>query len=147
MPEWGGASGETDAEPVLYLLSEIGETVDHSGTDVRGLRVEDEKGEDVGTVSDLVVDDLEKKVHFLVVDQGGFLGLGARHTYVPIEAIASVTQDAVRLSHPRGHVLAAPAYAPDLVDDRTYRRSIYHHYGYSPTPGADYRYPAVPYVR
>ncbi len=147
MPDLAGASGENAAEPVLGLLSELGETVDHTETDVRGLRVEDEDGKEVGTVSDLVVDDLEKRVHFLVVERGGFLGLGARHTYVPVQAIASVTLDAVRISHPRGHVMAAPAYAPDLVDDRIYHASIYDHYGYSPFSDKDYRYPRVGYVR
>lgn len=134
-------------EPLRRLLSELGETVDHTENDVRGLAVEDENGEPIGRVSDLVVDEVEKEVRFLVVEHGGVVGLGASHTYVPVEAIARVTDDAVRLAHPRDHVLAAPAYAPDLVDDRTYHRSIYRHYGYSPFHGPDYRYPAVPYVR
>jgi sporulation protein YlmC with PRC-barrel domain len=150
MPEESGMpqeSGIVADEPVLRLLSELGETVDQTENDVRGHVVEDEDGEHIGRVSDLVVDDVQKKVHFLVVERGGLLGIGASHTYVPVEAIASVTDDAVRLAHSRDHVMAAPAYAPDLVDDRTYHQSIYHHYGYSPFRGPDYRYAAVPYVR
>lgn len=134
-------------EPVLRLLSELGETVDHAENDVRGLAVEDDNGEPIGRVHDLVVDDKQKEVHFLVVESGGLLGLGATHSYIPVEAIARVTADKVHLAHPRDHVLGAPAYAPDLVDDRTYHRSIYHHYGYSPFRGPDFQYPAVTYVR
>lgn len=146
MPDQPEVKGQT-AEPVLRLLSELGATVDHTETDVRGLRVEDENGEAVGTVTDLVVDDVEKSGHFLVAERGGFIGLGTRHTDIPVQAVARDTENAVRLPHPRSHIMSAPAYAPDLVDDRTYRQSIYHHYGYPPFADTDYGCPVVPYVR
>lgn len=111
MPDQPEVKGQT-AEPVLRLLSELGATVDHTETDVRGLRVEDENGEAVGTVTDLVVDDVEKSGHFLVAVRGGFLGLGTRHTYSPVQAVARDTENAVRLAHPRSHIMSAPAYAP-----------------------------------
>ncbi len=138
---------EGEAPPTLRLLSEVGETVDHRENDVRGLRVVDESGEPVGRVADLVVDDVEKTVHFLLVEHGGLGGLGAKHTYVPIEAVSRVDDGEVHISLRREVVLDAPAYAPDLVDDRQYHQSIYYHFGYSPFLGKDFRYAQVPYVR
>ncbi|MDQ2755697.1 MAG: PRC-barrel domain-containing protein [Actinomycetota bacterium] len=149
MPDAPAAAGtpQEETQPTLRLLSEVGETVDHLENDVRGLRVVDEDGEHVGRVSDLVVDDVEKAVHFLLVEHGGLGGIGATHTYVPIEAVSRVDDDEVHVSLRREVVLAAPAYAPDLVDDRIYHQSIYHHYGYSPFLGKDFRYAQAPYIR
>ena len=46
---------------------------------------------------DLVVDEVLGTVHFLLVEHGGLLGVGADHTLVPVKAIARVTEHEVRL--------------------------------------------------
>jgi sporulation protein YlmC with PRC-barrel domain len=128
------SSGET-----LRKLSESTETIDGSANDVRGRGVKDKNGEAIGKVQDLLIDDEEKKVRFLIVDHGGFLGFGQTRSFIPVESITRVTDKDVYIDHSREHVAAAPTYDPDLVEDHRYHSSVYSHYGYTPF---SYMYPA-----
>jgi sporulation protein YlmC with PRC-barrel domain len=126
----------------LYTLGDRGQTVDGSGNDVRGRAVKDKDGAGIGKVTDLLVDDQEQKVRFLLVEHGGFLGLGEKKTLIPVDAVTKVTQDEVMIDQSSERVAAAPGYRPDLVDDRRYHASVYDHYGYPPYwGGGDYVYP------
>jgi len=60
----------------LYTLGDRGQTVDGAANDVRGRQVKDNNGDGVGKLADLLVDDQEDKVRFLLVEHGGFLGFG-----------------------------------------------------------------------
>lgn len=127
----------------LYILGDHGETVDGSANDIRGREVKGKDGEGIGKVADLLVDDREKKVRFLLVEHGGFLGFGETKTLIPVDAVTKITQDDVVVDQSRDRVATAPGYAPDLVDDRPYHSSIYNHYGYAPYWGSGYIYPAL----
>ncbi len=90
----------------LYPLGDRGETVDGAADDVRGREVKDEDGDGIGTVADLLVDDREKRVRFLLVEHGGFLGFGQKRTLIPVDAIA---EDEVVIDQSRERVAAGPA--------------------------------------
>lgn len=115
----------------LYVLGDRGQTVDGSANDVRGRQVKDNNGDGIGKVADLLVDDQEHKVRFLLVEHGGFLGFGETRSLIPVDAVAKVTEHEVFVDQSRERVAAAPGYAPDLVDDRAHQASIYNHYGYT----------------
>jgi sporulation protein YlmC with PRC-barrel domain len=125
----------------LYTLGDFGETVAGSAEDVRGREVKDGTGNVIGSVADLLVDDREHKVRFLLVERGGFLGFGQTKTLIPVDAIAKITKDKVVLDQSRKRVAAAPLYDPALVDDRPYHSSIFGYYGYAPFWGVGYGYP------
>lgn len=125
----------------LYTLGDRGQTVDGLANDIRGREVKDEHGDGIGKVADLLVDDREEKVRFLLVEHGGFLGFGETKTLIPVDAITKITEHEVLLNQSRERVAAAPGYDPDLVDDRPYHSSIYNHYGYAPYWGGGYIYP------
>lgn len=131
----------TSSDPALYTLGDRGETVDGSANDVRGREVKDKDGNGIGAVADLLVDDQEHKVRFLLVEHGGFLGFGEKKTLIPVDAITKITEDEVLLDQSRERVAAAPGYDPKLVDDRPYNSSIYTYYGYAPYWGVGYGYP------
>ena len=122
----------------LYILGDRGQTVDKSADDVRGREVKDKDGNGIGKVADLLVDDREEKVRFLLVEHGGFLGFGQTKSLIPVDAITKITDDDVYVDQTREHIAAAPGYAPDLVDDRPYHASIYGYYGYTPFWGGGY---------
>ncbi len=122
----------------LYILGDHGQTVDGAANDVRGREVKDKDGDGIGKVADLLVDDREKKVRFLLVEHGGFLGFGETKTLIPVDAITKITADDVFINQSRDRVASAPGYAPDLVDDRPYHSSIYNYYGYMPYWGEGY---------
>jgi sporulation protein YlmC with PRC-barrel domain len=127
----------------LYTLGDRGQTIDRLANDVRGREVRDKDGNGIGKVADLLIDDREKKVRFLLVEHGGFLGFGETKTLIPVDAITKVTEEAVLLDQSRERVAAAPGYDPDLVDDRTYHSSLYGYYGYGPFWGGGYMYPSA----
>lgn len=69
---------------------------------MRGRQVVDRNGDEVGKVEGLIIDEQERRVRFLEVGSGGFLGLGE------------------------------PVYNPNVVPQRDYFEDVYQYYGYPP---------------
>ncbi len=128
-----GIRRQPTATTTLRMLSDTGETVAHADEDVRGRKVVDDAGEEIGSVDGLMVDGGEK-VRFLRVASGGFLGLDRTRVMIPVEAVTRVMPHAVSIDRGREHLRGAPLYDPDLVDDtdRGYWGSLYGYYGYAP---------------
>ncbi len=122
----------TQDNAMLSKLSDSGQTVANPADDIRGRKVKDKDGKDLGRVDDLLIDDQERKIRFLRVEHGGLLGVGETKSFIPIDAITRITEDEVHINHSRDHVAKAPRYDPDLVDSRTYYANIYGYYGYVP---------------
>jgi sporulation protein YlmC with PRC-barrel domain len=137
----------TPSLSALSRLSETGQTVATADEDVRGRKVIDRDGEDVGRVDDLLIDDAERKVRFLLVAYGGFLGIGESKSYIPVDAITRITDDEVHIDQARAYVAGAPKYDPDVVAEPDYYSGIYGYYGYPPFWGPGYLYPGFPYYR
>ncbi len=130
--------------PSLHKLSDSGLTVTTPAEDVRGRKVLDREGEEIGTVDDLMIDDEVRKVRFLRVASGGFLGLGETKFLIPVDAITRIELDEVHIDKAREHVIRGPAYDPDLSQQQEYWDGVYGYYGYTPYWGTGYMYPAYP---
>ncbi|RST15983.1 PRC-barrel domain containing protein [Streptomyces sp. WAC05374] len=137
----------THGVPILKKISDSDRTVASSEEDVRGRKVCGAAGDDLGTVEDLLIDEEEGKVRFLLVGHGGFLGIGEKSSFVPVDAVTRVTEDRVYVDRSREHVAGAPAYDPGLVDETSYYGQVYDHYGYGPFWGPGYVYPGFPLFR
>lgn len=135
---------ETPDTGKLVKLSSTDETVSMSDEDVRGRTVKDKDGEKIGSVHDLLIDPDLNKVRFLLVESGGFLGIGETKSFIPVDAVTRVTEDEVTIDQTRDAVAAAPGYDPALVTDPTFHESVYNHYGYTPFWAPGYSYPAYP---
>lgn len=131
-------------DAVLSKLSDSGQTVSNSEQDIRGLKVKDKDGNDLGKVDDLLIDDQERKVRFLLVEHGGFLGMGQTKSFIPVDAITKISDREVHINHSKEHVANAPGYDPKLVKDRAYLGGISGYYGYTPYWGMGYGYPVFP---
>ncbi len=131
----------------LYRLSDTYQTVSDPEADVRGRKVVDSNGEEIGTVDDLLIDDEENKVRMLRVGEGGFLGLGKQHFLVPVDAVASIDPERVHIDRDRGRLGDVPIYDPDLAADPEYYGQLYGWWGFPPYWGAGYSYPPYPYLR
>lgn len=127
----------------ISKLSDSGQTITPSAADIRGLTVKDKDGKELGKVHDLLIDDEARKVRFLLVEHGGFLGLGQTKSFIPVDDITKITADDVFINHTAEHVATAPPYDPDLAADRDYHSSVYGHYGYMPFWGMGYVYPGA----
>ncbi|MFJ7770879.1 PRC-barrel domain-containing protein [Streptomyces sp. NPDC097107] len=130
--------------PVLSKLSESGQTVEVPDEDVRGRKVTDTGGDDVGKIEDLLIDESERKVRFLLVAHGGFLGFGETKSFIPVDAVSRVTDDQVFIDQSRERIAGAPVYNPELADKADYYSSVYGYYGYAPFWGPGYIYPGFP---
>ena len=122
------------ASSTLRTIQDTGEIVANAEEDVRGRKVLDNAGNIVGTVDGLLIDDTENKVRFLCVECGGFLGLGTTHVLVPVEAVSSITRDAVAIDRGGEHLHGAPRYDPELIDsqDERYWSDVFAHYSLAP---------------
>lgn len=127
----------------LVALSDEPITLSDDATDVRNYAVLDSDGDEIGHVDDLFVDDTERRVRFLRVKSGGFLGLGGKTFLIPIDAITRIDADTVHVDRTREHVGRGPEYDPDVIvrGEPEYER-VYGHYGYMPFWMGGYAYPA-----
>jgi hypothetical protein len=127
------AANQPDAEkaPRLVRLRDTDRTVSRSDEDIRGRMAKDKDGHDLGRIEGLLVDEAGRKVRFMEVGSGGFLGLGESKSLIPVEAITHLEPDAVYVGHTREHVAGAPRYDPELVETRLdYFFNLYPYYGY-----------------
>ena len=125
----------------IHKLSDTGNTITPVADDIRGRTVKDKDGEAIGKVHDLLIDDEESKVRFLLVEHGGFLGFGQTESFIPVDAITKISEHEVAITHGREHVAAAPRYDPELIANPKYHSSICDHYGHTPYWEDGYTYP------
>ena len=118
----------------LVKLSRSDLIIDDPGDDVRGRHVVTVDGKKIGNVDDLLIDSNERKVRFLEVGSGGFLGIGEHKSLVPVEAVSRVDDRHVYIDHALEHVAGAPHYDPQVDIADRYVTSIYGYYGYTPPP-------------
>lgn len=129
----------------LIKLGSQGQTVADPSEDVRGRKVKDKDGADIGKVADLLIDTQDRKVRFLRVEHGGIFGLGATASFIPVDAISRITTNTVYLHQSGKHVAGAPKYDPDIRDENIYYGNLSGYYGYQPYWGMGYTYPGYPY--
>ena len=112
-------SQQTQDRTAQDLLVKLGDTnlvLSDSSKDIRERKVIDTDGNDIGHVSALFIDKEQRKIRFLQVGAGGFLGLGEREFLVPVEDISRITEDSVHIRHSRERVVQSPHYDPGLRD-------------------------------
>ncbi len=109
--------------------------------------VKDKDGADIGKVSELLIDETQRKVRFIEIAAGGFLDIGQDKTFIPIDAVISIIYDEVRIDQTRERLTHAPTYDPDLVRERDTYSEFLIRYGYEPFWGSDYRYLDYPNYR
>jgi len=134
-----------DTQASLVKLGDEDLTVADPAEDIRGRKVVDKSGDEIGDVDALMIDTQESKVRFLQVGAGGFLGIGEKHFLIPVDAITRIDDDTVHVDQSKDRLIDAPAYDPDIVQEPDYYTGIYDYYGYAPFWAPGYTYPAYPY--
>jgi sporulation protein YlmC with PRC-barrel domain len=135
----------TERPATLHRLEDSNLRLADPKADIRGRKVRDRDGEEIGKVHDLLIDEDERKVRFMEVASGGVLGIGDTKFLLPVEAVTSVAQDEVRINQARSHVFGSPRYDPNLIEQPDLHE-VYRYYGYgTPFWGRGYSYPRYPY--
>jgi sporulation protein YlmC with PRC-barrel domain len=137
----------TKKATTLHKLTDLNLKVADSAEDIRGHKVVDTSGEEIGKVDDLLVDGVDRKVRFLLVASGGFLGLGETTFLLPVDAITGIGDGVVRVDQTRERIAGAPRYSPDLIANEKHWNELYGYYGYSPFWSEGYNYPPYPRYR
>jgi sporulation protein YlmC with PRC-barrel domain len=98
----------TPSQIGFVKLSDSDFVLENPEQDIRGKDVYGVDGEHVGGVDDLYIDRQERKVRFLELVAGGFLGIGGKHLLVPVEAITEVGEARVTIEPGRTEKVAGP---------------------------------------
>ncbi|HTS32035.1 MAG TPA: PRC-barrel domain-containing protein [Bryobacteraceae bacterium] len=107
-----------------------------SASTLEGDKVENQAGEDVGKIDEIMIDIPSGKVAYAVLSFGGVLGMGGKLFAVPWSAL-TVDQDnkCFILDVDKQTLETAPGFDknhwPDMAD-RTWGSQIYRHYGAEP---------------
>jgi sporulation protein YlmC with PRC-barrel domain len=132
----------------LRRLSATELTVADPAEDIRDRQVVDRDSAALGEIHDLLIDDRDRRVRFLEVASGGFLGIGQTQFLLPVEAITRISAETVSVNQTRQHLAGAPTYDPDLIHAEGGEGSsygeVYRHYGYPPYWGPGSVYPPYP---
>ncbi len=126
----------TDQHQLVKLGDADDLRLEDRAQDIRGLDIYDGEGNQIGSVEDLYVDREERKVRFLDVGAGGFLGIGEKHFMIPVEAVTDVGEDGVTIEQDTEKVTGSPPFDTDVVPPTAdYQSEVYGYYGYTPTWG------------
>lgn len=105
-------------------------------SDINDTTIYNENNEEIGTISDLVIDSENGRVRFAIVSVGGFLGIGETNVIVPWNAFQRRPdrEDAdvhYTLDVTREQLEKAPRFDRDRLNDyysRAMSEPVYKHY-------------------
>jgi len=107
-----------------------------SASTIEGTPVQNQAGEDLGEINELMIDLEKGRIAYAVLSFGGFLGLGDKLFALPWEALAiSAGGDFFILNVPRERLEQAEGFDkdhwPDMADT-SWGERLHTYYGYKP---------------
>lgn len=108
----------------LVKLDDFEGELDEQWQDIRGRKVLDKSGEEVGTVEDLYVYKDASAVHLLKVSDS------ERSFLLPVDAVTNVTDEGVEIEQAGDVIQTSPEFDSEEVPDTETSRAAYEHYGY-----------------
>ena len=108
----------------LVKLDDFEGELDEHWQDIRGRKVIDKNGDEVGTVEELYIWEGPSTVHLVTVsgEERSFL--------IPVHTVTNVDEEAVALEVGRLKVMDSPEFDLDDVPDSETRRAAFDYYGY-----------------
>lgn len=103
---------------------------------LKGDKVVDEKGEQLGTLEELMFDMDRGTIAYAVVSVGGFLGMGDKLFAIPWSALRVDTEEKRLILNVKKEMLeSAPGFDKDNwpnFADQAWGKTVYSHYGSKP---------------
>ena len=121
---------EIDNGGTLVPLGDQAESPGGGQQDLRGRRVFDRSGEEIGNVRNLLLDGSNGQIRFLIVAADHTVGTTLREFAIPVDAIARLEPDRLFLEHLRERVLSGPLYDPAQPPPPDYWDGLTAYYGY-----------------
>ncbi|GAA0584559.1 hypothetical protein GCM10010172_81930 [Paractinoplanes ferrugineus] len=94
-----------------------------------GCPVTDQNGNTLGTIDDLLVDAEARRFRLISVEHGGVVGFGAASSFIPVEAVDSVTGGHIRIGRSNAQVADAPPYDANGMATGEFCENLYGYYG------------------
>lgn len=145
VPRPGGPRRRAAAGPEvpvpLVRLSEADLRLSQPSDDIRGRIVVDKARYGIGTVEDLLIDPITRRVRLMIV-RGSDILLGEKDPLIPIDAIRRGDDQYVYLGKSHESVAEAPGFDPVRAMDPHYLAAVYDWYGSLPYWHPQYVYPA-----
>ena len=115
---------ENGGNPNLVKLDDFEGELEEYWQDIRGHKVLDKNGDEIGTVEDLYIYEDASAVHILkvAIDEGHFL--------IPIDAVTNVSDEGVEVEQPKDMIVGSPEFDSEDVPDPETSRAAYQHFGY-----------------
>jgi sporulation protein YlmC with PRC-barrel domain len=108
----------------LVKLEDFEGELEEPWQEVKGRKVIDKNGDEVGTVEDLYIWEGPSTVHLIRVSGDG-------HSFlIPVHAVTNADEEAVALETARDKVMASPEFESEDVPDPETRRAAFDYYGY-----------------
>ena len=108
----------------LVKLDDFEGELDEHWQDIRGRKVIDKNGDEVGTVEELYIWEGPSTVHLVTVsgEERSFL--------IPVHTVTNVDEETVALEVGKVKVMDSPEFESDDVPDSETRRAAFDYYGY-----------------
>jgi sporulation protein YlmC with PRC-barrel domain len=127
----GSLDSRRKGEPMALIRVQLHEHPASPQHEMRQKSVLDSKGNVVGTVANLYVDESSRQLRFLDVRTSDFLGLEKKHHLIPVEAVSDQDPGSITLGVDQESVQSGPDFPnPHVAPDEDYQRTIREHYGY-----------------
>lgn len=111
--------------------------------DIRGRKVVDRDGDEVGEIDGLIIDEAGRRVRFLEVCWDEAQGLARTTRLVPVDVIRRVDNQVVHISSDRAEVANSPIYDPGVAFERPYYAVLYGYFDTAPFWWPGYTYPTL----
>ena len=108
----------------LVKLDDFEGELDEQWQDIKGQKVLDKSGGEMGTVEEVYVYRDASAVHLLKVSGG------ERSFLVPVDAVTNVSDEGVAVEQAGDVVQTSPEFDSEEVPDTETSRTVYEHYGY-----------------
>ena len=123
---------EIDSRHTLVPLGIDADSPGHGQQDLRGRRVFDRAGEEIGNVRDLLLDGNGGQIRLLIVVADHTVDTILRQFALPVDAISRLEPDRLFVDLLRERVMSAPLYDPETPPPPDYWDGLFAYYGIAP---------------
>jgi len=103
----------------------------YSFQQVLGTPIKNQQGEDLGRIRDIVFD-LQGRVPFAVISEGGLWGVGGKLVTVPFNALSFDSDEYFTLNTTKEKLASAPIFRPNDLSNEKWAENVYRYFGLQP---------------
>ncbi len=128
----GLITGGTLAAQSQNKVTDQGWSKEYTFGQIVGTSVRNDQGQDLGRISDIVIDS-KGHVPFAILSYGGFWGMGGKSVAIPFTALSfNQNGNFMVLNTDQAKLQSAPAFKVSDLSNRKWAEDVYHYFGQQP---------------